>query len=184
MNNRLNFGKSGSSRNNRRSRGNIHDDEDAKGWRSNDSIEGLDGNHSSALDAKIPFDDYLPNLTEEDFERDERENEDDEDGPEEEEYFERAAEKGMSLTCDASDDRVDQYMAHVFMQGMKMPNGEYREYFYEPRVIKRVQIPKARPLKQLVASTVPRMPHAIPDTLAHSIGEVAWEVKSTFFFVT
>lgn len=82
---------------------------------------------------------------------------------------------------DDEDDDVDKYFDYAFLEAMKTKTGTFRDSV-EHKV--KAKLPRPRPLSQLIRSTKPYIPEAVPGTLAHTIGSQVWEILSRNVYYT
>lgn len=97
------------------------------------------------------------------------------------EYFEKEARSGKVLDT-ADMDGIDQFLADFYMESSKSKTGECRAVF-DSAAIRRVVIPQARPMQQLLASMTPSISAAAVGSLGFELGCTAWDVvsKNTYY---
>jgi hypothetical protein len=95
-------------------------------------------------------------------------------------FFQKAAKSGKTL--DTSDmDEADAFLADMFMESQKTESGEYR-VVHENAGVGRVEIPRARPMEQLVTSMTPNIYAAPVGSTGYALGAQAWDTISKNYY--
>lgn len=98
------------------------------------------------------------------------------------EAFQEAVEKGYSIDTRGLDG-IDAFFADVYLASLKTPDARMRTVV-ESTAWRRTQLPKARPVHQLIASTRPLITGAKEGSEGHRVASQAWQAVSRNYYVS
>jgi hypothetical protein len=97
------------------------------------------------------------------------------------EHFATYAGKGKQIPEKGMDD-IDKFLANIFIESFKTESHEVRTVVESPK-LRRVLIPRARPLSSLIESMQPKIYEANEyGSLGYNLGSEAWEVVSKNYY--
>jgi hypothetical protein len=92
-----------------------------------------------------------------------------------EEFFMEQAQKGYTIDT-RNMDAWDGFLANIYMDALKTKDNAVRVVVEAPSFRRNI-LPKPRPTKELMATFVPPIRDALPDTEGHLIASDAWKVR-------
>ena len=91
------------------------------------------------------------------------------------EYFEKIAQKDAKKLDTHDFDRVDQWLADLYMESYKVKDETLTDIFHVDNPA-RSQLPQARPLQSLLDAMTCNITTAAPESAGYELGAQAWEV--------